>query len=210
MKNKYLMILILLTILISTTAVSADQIELQNGEVLRGEITNSSIKIRSSYAEINIQNQFFKKIERGDENFIFHLSENNRFSGVILEQINLTANSGERTIAPEEIKVVEFSDYSKFNNNRRVSVTTTAGDFFFANTVEDSISIKTSLGSPLNIKYSNIVNIEYLKDEEIYLIRRSDSSEIKAEFAQQKIIIWPAAGEIFEFDLNYLQKLLVN
>jgi len=221
MKNKYsILLLSLLLIIVITTAVSADQIELQNGEIIRGEIINSSIKIRNSYAEINIQTQFLKKIERKNienedsepenQRFILRLSENNRFSGNILVNINLSTNSGESTFSPTEIKTIDFSNNANFNNNKGVSVTATNGDFFFANTVEDSISIKTSLGSPLNIKYSNIINIEYLKEEELYLIRRKNASEVKANFAQEKIIIWPAAGEIFELNLNYLQKLVVN
>lgn len=223
MKNKYsIIILTILLTIVLTTAISADQIELQNGEKIRGEIINSSIKIKNSYAEINIQTQFIKKIEREkveNENldeegqkFILRLSENNRFSGNILNDIIVSSNSGERNLSPLDIKTIDFSNNNNnnLNNNKGVSVTTTNGNFFFANTVEDGISIKTSLGSPLNIQYRNIIDIEYLSEEKLYLIRRKNAAEVKANFAQEKIILWPAAGEIFELNLNYLKKLVVN
>ncbi|MGM0500179.1 MAG: hypothetical protein ACQERL_08245 [Bacillota bacterium] len=210
MKNRYLLILTILFVLIFTTAISADQLELQNGQAFRGEIRNSSIKMRTSYAEINIQSGFLKSIKQEDGSFRFRLSENNRFSGELMDHITIALDSGERSFRPAEIKAVNFSNTSSFKNNKAVNVTTTNGDFFFANTVEDSISIKTSLGSPLNIKYSNISSIEYLKNEDLYLINRKNASEIKANFSQQSLILWPSAGEIFELDLNYLQKLIVN
>ena len=210
MKNRYLLILTILFVLIFTTAISADQLELENGQAFRGEIRNSSIKIRTSYAEINIRSRFLKNIKQNNGSFGFRLSENNRFSGELLDNITIALDSGERNFRPAEIKAVNFSNASSFKNNKAVNVTTTNGDFFFANTVEDSISIKTSLGSPLNIKYSNISSIEYLKNEDLYLINRKNASEIKANFSQQSLILWPSAGEIFELDLNYLQKLIVN
>lgn len=210
MKNRYLLLLCLLFILIFTTAVSADQIELQNGQTFRGEIKNSSIKIRTSYAEIKLQSRFLKNIKLEDDKFIFSLAENNRFEGVLLDKLNIVLDSGQRNFDPVEIKAVSFSNTSSFKNNKSVNLTTTNGDFFFANIVEDSISIKTSLGSPLNIKYSNIGSIEYLKNENLYLINRKNASEIKADFSQKSLIVWPSAGEIFELNLNYLQKLVVN
>jgi hypothetical protein len=210
MKNRYLVILTILFILTFTTVISADQLKLQNGQSFRGEIRNSSIKIRTSYAEINIQSRFLKNIKKEAGNFVFSLSENNRFSGELLDEITIALDSGQSSYSSAEIEAVNFSNTSSFKNNKAVNITTTNGDFFFANTVEDSISIKTSLGSPLNIKYSNISSIEYLNNENIYLINRKNAAEIKAEFSQQSLILWPSAGEIFELDLNYLQKLVVN
>ena len=210
MKNRYLVVLTILFILTFTTVISADQLKLQNGQSFRGEIRNSSIKIRTSYAEINIQSRFLKNIKKEAGNFVFSLSENNRFSGELLDEITIALDSGQSSYSSAEIEAVNFSNTSSFKNNKAVNITTTNGDFFFANTVEDSISIKTSLGSPLNIKYSNISSIEYLNNENIYLINRKNAAEIKAEFSQQSLILWPSAGEIFELDLNYLQKLVVN
>lgn len=210
MKNKYLLILTLLFILVFTSAISADQVELQNGQAVRGEVQNNNIGVGTSYAEINIQSRFLKSIKNENGGFLFRLSENNRFSGELLNNITIASDSGERTFSPAEIETVSFSNTSSFKNNKGVNVTTTNGDFFFANTVEDNISIKTSLGSPLNIQYSNIVSIEYLKNEDLYLINRKNASEVKANFSQQRLILWPSAGEIFEMDLNYLQKLIVN
>jgi len=210
MKNRYLVVLTILFILTFTTVISADQLKLQNGQSFRGEIRNSSIKIRTSYAEINIQSRFLKNIKKEAGNFVFSLSENNRFSGELLDEITIALDSGQSSYSSAEIEAVNFSNTSSFKNNKAVNITTTNGDFFFANTVEDSISIKTSLGSPLNIKYSNISSIEYLNNENIYLINRKNASEIKANFSQQSLILWPSAGEIFELNLNYLQKLVVN
>jgi len=210
MKNRYLVVLTILFILTFTTVISADQLKLQNGQSFRGEIRNSSIKIRTSYAEINIQSRFLKNIKKEAGNFVFSLSENNRFSGELLDEITIALDSGQSSYSSAEIEAVNFSNTSSFKDNKAVNITTTNGDFFFANTVEDSISIKTSLGSPLNIKYSNISSIEYLNNENIYLINRKNAAEIKAEFSQQSLILWPSAGEIFELDLNYLQKLVVN
>jgi len=210
MKNRYLVVLTILFILTFTTVISADQLKLQNGQSFRGEIRNSSIKIRTSYAEINIQSRFLKNIKKEAGNFVFSLSENNRFSGELLDEITIALDSSQSSYSSAEIEAVNFSNTSSFKNNKAVNITTTNGDFFFANTVEDSISIKTSLGSPLNIKYSNISSIEYLNNENIYLINRKNASEIKANFSQQSLILWPSAGEIFELDLNYLQKLVVN
>jgi len=210
MKNRYLVVLTILFILTFTTVISADQLKLQNGQSFRGEIRNSSIKIRTSYAEINIQSRFLKNIKKEAGNFVFSLSENNRFSGELLDEITIALDSGQSSYSSAEIEAVNFSNTSSFKNNKAVNITTTNGDFFFANTVEDSISIKTSLGSPLNIKYSNISSIEYLNNENIYLINRKNAAEIKAEFSQQSLILWPSAGEIFELDLNFLQKLVFN
>lgn len=210
MKNKYLLILTLLFILMFTSTISADQLELQGGQAIRGTVQNNNIRLRTSYADINIQSRFLKSIKRENGSFLFRLSENNRFSGELLNNITIAADSGDRTFNPAEIEAVNFSNTSNFKNNKGVNVTTTNGDFFFANTVEDSISIQTSLGSPLNIQYSNIASIEYLKNEDIYLINRKNASEVKANFSQSKLILWPSAGEIFELDLNYLQKLILN
>lgn len=210
MKYKTLLILTLVFILTWTTAAAADQIKLQSGQNLRGKIRNNSIKLRTSFADIIIQSRFIKSIKQEAGGFVFRLSENNRFSGQLLDKITIALDSGTSSFSPAEINSINFSNTSSFKNNKAVNITTTNDDFFFANTVEDSISIKTSLGSPLNIKYSNISSIEYLKNENLYLINRKNASEIKANFSQQKLILWPSAGEIFELDLSYLYKLKVN
>lgn len=210
MKNKYLLILTLIFILVFTMTVSAGQLTLQNGQSLRGTIKNNNIRLKTSYAEITIQSRFLKYIKKENGKFLFRLSENNRFSGELLEDIKIAADSGNRSFSPAEIESVNFSDPSSLKNNKGFNITTKNGDFFFANTVEDSISIQTSLGSPLNIQYNNIISIEYIKNEDLYLIKRQNASELKANFSQSKLILWPSAGEIFEMDLNYLQKLIIN
>ncbi len=208
--KKSQVIYILILILLFTTPIYADQIELTNGESYRGEVENSSIKIRTPYAELSIQSKYLNKINRGEEIFVLRASENNKFSGEILTNINFSLNGNQRNFTSSEISSIDFSNNEPFNNNRKVTISLKNGDFFFANTVEDSISVKTSLGSPLNIRYVNITSIEYLSEEDTYLIRRKDNSEVEVDFAQEKIIVWPAAGDIFELNINYLQKLIVN
>lgn len=210
MKNIRKISLILLLLFLFTTPIFADQMELQDGTVLRGEVNNSSISLKNAYAQINIQTQFINKIDSNNGGFIFSLSEKNKFSGEITNNISFKGSSGVESYNASNIKSIVFSNSSSFNDNKKISVTTNNGDFFYANPVEDGINIKTSLGSPLTIKYSNIAGIEYLNSEDLYLIRRRNAAEVKADFAQQKIILWPAAGEIFEFDLNYLRNLTVN
>ena len=83
-------------------------------------------------------------------------------------------------------------------------------DFFFANTVEDRITINTSLGSSLNLSYDSLVLIEYLPGKDSYLIKRKNNSDIKADLSGQKIIIWPAAAEIIEVDFSYIKKINFN
>lgn len=193
-----------------TNTISADQIELTNGESYRGEVENSSIMIRTSYAELSIQTQYLNKIDREEGILVLRASENNRFSGEILNNISFSTNGDQRNFTPSEISSVDFSNNDPFNNNRKVTISLKNGDFFFANTVEDSISVETSLGSPLNIRYDNIISIEYLNEEDSYLIRKRDSSEVNVNFAQQRIIVWPAAGDIFELELEYITSMNFN
>jgi hypothetical protein len=193
-----------------STAVSADQIELQNGQSLRGEVQNDNLKLKTPYAELNVQSQFLNKINNEDGNFVLRASENNRFSGELLTDIRFLVNGEERVFAAAEITSVDFSTSDSFSDNKQVSLTLRNGDFFFANTVENSISINTSLGSPLNISYENIIFIEYLSGEEIYLIKRENASDIKSDLNSKKIIVWPAAGEIFELEFDYIKKVDFN
>ncbi|MFN2341475.1 MAG: hypothetical protein ABR547_09425, partial [Halanaerobium sp.] len=65
MKNKFsFLMLLVIIILILSTAVSADQIELQNGQNLRGEVQNDNLKLKTPYAELNIQSQYLNKINK--------------------------------------------------------------------------------------------------------------------------------------------------
>jgi hypothetical protein len=208
--KKITVIYLILIILLFTTSISADQIELTNGESYRGEVENSSIMIRTSYAELSIQTQYLNKIDREGETFTLRASENNRFSGEILNNISFSTNGDQRNFTPSEISSIDFSNNDSFNNNRKVTISLKNGDFFFANTVEDSISVETSLGSPLNIRYDNILSIEYLNEEDSYLIRKRGSSEVNVDFAQQRIIVWPAAGDIFELELEYITSMNFN
>lgn len=210
--KKQLSIFILLIFMLSilSTAVFADQIELQNGQKLRGDVQNDSLGLETFYAELNIQRQYINKINRENGNFVFRASENNRFSGQLLSEIIFLVNGEERVFSASEITSIDFSNNDSFSDNKQLSVTLRNEDFFFGNTVENSISINTSLGSPLNISYDNIISIEYLSGEDIYLIKRDNASDIKSDLNGKKIIIWPAAGEIVELEFDYIKKINFN
>ena len=214
MKKKILLSTILiLMLLFFSSSVMADQLRLQNGENYRGELLNDSLRIRTEYAEINIQSSYLNNIIRENEKFILRAVENNRFSGELLSELRFETQDGVITVSSSELHSLEFGSSSRFNNNRKASITSKNRDFFFANLMTESISIKTSLGSPLNINFNNIISIEYLDDEEnenLYLINRENAEDIRAEFAQEKLIVWPAVGEIFELELKHLQRLIIN
>ncbi len=204
----YIFSLLLLIIFTTTFMAAADKITLQNGESYRGELLNDSLKLKTSYAEINIQSNYLNQIIKQEDNlFLLKAVEKNSFSGDLLSDLRFSSNGEELVINKEDLKLLDLSSSHSFSNNKAISITINNGDYFYANLMVESISIKTSLGSPLNIKFSNINIIEYLKDEKLYLIDRKQGDDIKAEFAQNKLIVWPAAGEIFELDLNYLQRL---
>ncbi|MFW6000973.1 MAG: hypothetical protein ACOCQE_01265 [Halanaerobium sp.] len=212
MRNiKCIISLLLLLILSFTFMVSADKITLQNGDSYRGELLNDNLKIKTSYAEVNIQSSYLNQIiKEENEVFLIKAVENNRFSGDLLSDLRFSSDGEELVINKEDLKLLDLSSPQSFNDNKAVSVTVKNGDYFYANSMVDSISVQTSLGSPINIKFSSINSIEYLKNEELYLIKRKQGDDIKAEFAQNKLVVWPAAGEIFELDLNHLQRLELN
>lgn len=186
MRNKIYVISLLLLIIFTTTfMVSADKITLQNGDSYRGELLNDSLKIRTSYAEINIQSNYLNQIVKEENNlFLLKAVENNRFSGNILGNLRFSSDGEELVINKEDVKLLDLSSPQGFNDNKSVSIKINNGDYFYANLMVESISIQTSLGSPLNVKFSNINSIEYLKNENLYLIDRKQGEDIKANFAQ--------------------------
>jgi len=210
MRIKVEFIMIILFIMLFSASVSADQIELQNGNSLRGEVQNDSIQLKTNYAQLNIQIKYLNKLTRENGNFTARASENNKFSGELLSDIIVSVNGEQRNFSASEIDTINFSGSDSFSNNKKLAVTLKNGDFFFANSVEESISISTSLGSSLSINYSNLNSIEYLSGEDLYLITRNNASEIKSNLSGQKIIVWPAAAEITEIDFNYIAKIQFN
>lgn len=210
--RKQIFVFIMLSFIVFTMsiAVFADQIELQNGQKLRGEVQNDSLLLRTDYAELNIQLRYINKLNKESGGFVIRASENNRFSGQLLTDIVFIVNGEERTFSGSEIVSVDFSDTDSFNDNQGISVSLRNGDFFFASTVDNSIAINTSLGSPLNVNYANIVSIEYIAGEDIYLVKRNNSSDIRSDLSGKKIIVWPAAGEIFELEFDYVKKIDFN
>lgn len=206
-KQIIIFIMLSLILFIMSTAVFADQIELQNGQKLRGEVQNDSLRLETVYAELNLQRQYINKINRENGDFVFRASENNRFSGQLLTELRFLTNGEERVFAASEIRSIDFSGSDSFSDNKGISVSLRNGDLFFASTVDNSIAINTSLGSPLNINYSNIVSIEYISGEDIYLVKRNNSADIKSDLSGRKIIVWPAAGEIIELEFEYIEKI---
>jgi len=206
--KKYLVTFILLFLIavMLSPSVLADQIELQNGQQLRGEVQNSSLTLQTSYAELNLLSQYINKIDRANGSFVIRASASNRFSGQLLSDIIFLTNGREQTFSAAEINSIYFSRNDAFNDNTQISVSLRNDDFFSASTVENSISINTSLGS-LNISYNNLNSIEYLEGEDIYLIRRNNASDIKANLSDQKIIVWPAAAEIVELEFAYVSEI---
>jgi len=206
--KKYLVTFILLFLIavMLSPSVLADQIELQNGQQLRGEVQNSSLTLQTSYAELNLLSQYINKIDRANGSFVIRASASNRFSGQLLSDIIFRTNGREQTFSAAEINSIYFSRNDAFNDNTQISVSLRNDDFFSASTVENSISINTSLGS-LNISYNNLNSIEYLEGEDIYLIRRNNASDIKANLSDQKIIVWPAAAEIVELEFAYVSEI---
>lgn len=211
MKKQLIVFSLLLFILLTlSTVVFADQIELQNGQKLRGNIQNNNLKIKADYAVLSIQKKYINNLNKKNEIFVLRASENNRFSGQLISDIVFVNQGTEKIFSAPEIKSIDFSDNSSFKDNKQVSVNLRNGDFFFASTVDNSISINTSLGSPLKLNYANISSIEYLSSRNIYLVKHSDGSDIKADLSSQKIIVWPAAGEIFELNFEYVKKINFN
>jgi hypothetical protein len=190
--------------------VAADQLTLTNGKSYRGEILTNSFSLKTEYAEINIQTQYLSKITRKNTLFILKAAENNKFSGQLQGTIKFRSDSQELNINLQDLSSLDFSQTAKFSNNKAVSVSLTNNDYFSANTVENGININTSLGSPLNIPFSKLISIEYLAAKDVYLIKRQNDSAVEATFSQNKIVLWPAAGEIFELNLNYLKKMTFN
>ena len=208
-KSRFFILFVLVFFILSANA-SADQIELQNGRSLRGEVQNNSIQIKTDYAELKIQSRYLSKITGENGIFTASASENNRFSGELLTEIIFSAGGNESRFSAAEIKNINFSSSDSFSDNKQLSVTLKNGDFFFASTVKDSVSINTSLGSSVNISYDNINSIEYLSGENIYLVKRKNNSELKSDLSGQKIIVWPAAAEIVELDYTYIKKINFN
>ncbi|MFW6229681.1 MAG: hypothetical protein ACOC4L_01710 [Halanaerobium sp.] len=213
-KKSIFFIFVLLILFLMPPTVFADQIELQNGEKLRGDVQNDSLSLQTPYAKLNVQTQYINKLKQEivdeEEIFVIRASENNKFSGQLLSEISFLVNGSERVFSASEIRSLDFSDNEAFDDNKEISVKLKNGDLFFASTVENAISINTSLGSPLNINYENLLSIEYLSNEETYLVKRKNSSDIKSELEEQKIIIWPAAAEIVEVEFDYINKITFN
>ncbi|MFW5988215.1 MAG: hypothetical protein ACOCQA_02110 [bacterium] len=210
MRSKFEFFIIILLIMLFSVSVSADQIELQNGNSMRGEVQNDSIELSTDYGQLNIQTRYLNKLNKENGGFTARASENNSFSGELETDITVLVSGEQRSFSASEIDTINFSGSDSFNNNKNLSVTLKNGDFFFANTVEDSISISTSLGSSLSINYNSLNSIEYLSEEDIYLVNRNNASEIKSNLSGKKLIIWPAAAEIIEIDFNYIEKIKFN
>lgn len=204
---KYLLILFLLFSLSLSPTVFADQIELKNGNSLRGEVQNNTLQLKTNYAQLKIQSRYLTKIKNENGVFRVKAAANNRFSGQLMTDINFVSGSSNKKLAAAEIASINFSSTDAFSNNKELKLSLKNGDFFFANPVEKSISLNTSLGSSVNLNYNNIKSIEYLAGEDLYLINRVKGAAVKSNLKNKKIIVWPAAAEIIEIDFNQLQQI---
>lgn len=205
MKKKLIIIYLISFLVIFSGLVLADQIELQDGNVIRGEIKNEILNMKTDYADLKLQTKYISKIVNNNE-FVVSASENNKFRGQLLTEINFK-NGGGNKYSPSEIKTISISNNDSFNGNNGISLKLKNGDSFSANNVEENLKIDTSLGSSLSISYNNISAIEYLKNEDIYLIKRKNDSKVKSDLKQKKIILWPAIGEIIEVDFKFIEKI---
>lgn len=206
-KVKYLLVMLLFFSLIFSQPIFADQIELKNGNSLRGEVQNNTLQLKTSYAQLNIQSRYLTKIKNENGVFRVKTAANNRFSGQLMTDINFASGASNKKIAAAEIASINFSSTDAFSNNKELKLSLKNGDFFFANPVEKSISLNTSLGSSVNLNYNNIKSIEYLAGEDLYLINRVKGAAVKSNLKNKKIIVWPAAAEIIEIDFNQLQQI---
>lgn len=206
-KVKYLLVMILFFSSIFSQPIFADQIELQDGNNLRGEVQNNTLQLKTNYAQLNIQSRYLTKIKNENGIFKFKAAANNKFSGQLMTEISFSSGGANKKIAAAEIASINFSKTDAFSNNKELKLSLKNGDFFFANPVEKSISLNTSLGSSVNLNYNNIKSIEYLAGEDLYLINRVKGSAIKSNLKNKKIIVWPAAAEIIEIDFNQLQQI---
>lgn len=206
-KVKYLLVMLLFFSLIFSQPIFADQIELKNGNSLRGEVQNNTLQLKTNYAQLNIQSRYLTKIKNENGVFRVKAAANNRFSGQLMTDINFVSGASNKKLAAAEIASINFSSTDAFSNNKELKLSLKNGDFFFANPVEKSISLNTSLGSSVNLNYNNIKSIEYLAGEDLYLINRVKGAAVKSNLKNKKIIVWPAAAEIIEIDFNQLQQI---
>lgn len=206
-KVKYLLVMLLFFSLIFSQPIFADQIELKNGNSLRGEVQNNTLQLKTNYAQLKIQSRYLTKIKNENGVFRVKAAANNRFSGQLMTDINFASGASNKKIAAAEIASINFSSTDAFSNNKELKLSLKNGDFFFANPVEKSISLNTSLGSSVNLNYNNIKSIEYLAGEDLYLINRVKGAAVKSNLKNKKIIVWPAAAEIIEIDFNQLQQI---
>lgn len=209
-KNVQILLFTIILIVCFIEPITAAQIELKNGKNLRGKVENDIIKLQTEYASLNIQSKYLNRLNRKNDVFIVRAAENNRFAGKLVNEITFITQNKKENFSAAEIKSLDFDSSDSFNSNRQISLTLKNRDFFFANTVEDRITINTSLGSSLNLSYDSLVLIEYLPGKDSYLIKRKNNSDIKADLSGQKIIIWPAAAEIIEVDFSYIKKINFN
>lgn len=209
-KNVQILLFTIILIVCFIEPITAAQIELKNGKNLRGKVENDIIKLQTEYASLNIQSKYLNRLNRKNDVFIVRAAENNRFEGKLINEITFITQNKKENFSAAEIKSLDFDSSDSFNSNRQISLTLKNRDFFFANTVEDRITINTSLGSSLNLSYDSLVLIEYLPGKDSYLIKRKNNSDIKADLSGQKIIIWPAAAEIIEVDFSYIKKINFN
>lgn len=205
---KRVIIVALLIFLVSFSA-AADEIVLSNGESYKGKLLNDSLKIKTEYAEFNLDSNYLIRVEKRDDKFYLRLKDNNHYQADILNELRFESSAETLILNPAELMNLSLSSTNNYDSSHNLSVITINGDFFEANFVEESISIKTKLNAPFELSLKDIVRIERI-DSDLFRFKLKDGRELEAQFAQETIIIWPKAAELIEFKLKQLQKMTLN
>lgn len=201
--------LICLLIFALSFSAAADEIVLNNGDSYQGELLNESLKVRTDFAEFELQSDFLLQADRQDEQFDLNLKKDNSYLAQILSELQFKTSSRELKVSPSQLKSLSLKSRDQYSSQSNFSLTTINEDYFTGNFVEESIRIKSDLNSAFELKLKDIAAIERL-DSQFFLFSLRDGRELKAQFAQKTIIIWPTAAELIEFDLGQLQKMDLN
>jgi len=205
---KRIIVFTLLILLVSFSA-AADELVLSTGERYKGELLNDSLKIKTEYAEFNLDTTYLIRVEKRDNNFYLKLTDNSHYQAAILNELRFAISAQELQIKPAQLKSLSLKTKDNYSSKADLVLTTINGDFFKANFVEEKISIKTKLNAPFDLFLNNLIMVERLGSD-LFSFKLKDGRELEAQFAQETIIIWPKGAELIEFKLKQLQKMNFN
>lgn len=205
---KRVIVFTLLILLVSFSA-AADELILSTGERYKGELLNDSLKIKTDYAEFNLDATYLVRVEKRGNDFYLKLKDNSHYQAAILNEFRFAASEQELRIEPAQLKSLILKTKDNLSSQADLDLTTVSGDFFKANFVEERISIKTKLNAPFDLFLNNIIMVERIGSD-LFSFKLKDGRKLEAQFAQETIIIWPQAAELIEFKLKELQKMSFN